>query len=239
MDKKTNPFSRSLPHKLFQPTSNDKYYKKDMAGKLENGDVVCCCTLERCGACQDVLLIGMPPGGAEYIRSKAMISVKKTGALKKEHYVDDAKLYLAIHHFSCDFIDVQEDGLQVILKGGADPSAATSTSKTDTKAWREAFEAKCAEAAQQRGPALVQLANVAANAQQAAERDVARLRADLDLARTAPYVVTLSAYFCRNLFLFSSLLAFVSTFEAGASPSNTKTGLRPQLRHVWRSSRQT
>ena len=169
---------------------------------------------------------------------KSMISVKKMSALKKGHYVNDAKLYSALHHFFGNFIDVQGDGLQVVLKGGAEPSAATATSKTDTKAWREAFEAKCAEKAQQRGPALVQLANVAANAQQAAERDVARLRADLDLARAAPYV-TLSAYLCRNLFLFSSLFALVSTFEAGASPSNTKTGLRPQLRHVWRSSRQT
>ena len=118
-----------------------------------------------------------------------MISVKKMGALKKGHYVNDAKLYSALHHFFGNYIDVQGDGLQVVLKGGAEPSAATATSKTDTKAWREALEAKCAEKAQQRGPALVQLANVASNAQQAAERDVARLRADLDLARAAPYDV--------------------------------------------------
>jgi hypothetical protein len=90
MVKTINPFPRDLPHTLFQPTSNDKYSKKDMAGMLVNGDVVCCCTLEWCGACGNVLLIGMPPGGAEYIRSKTMISVKKMGVLKKEHYVNDA-----------------------------------------------------------------------------------------------------------------------------------------------------
>jgi hypothetical protein len=54
MGKTTNPFPRVLPHMLFQPTSNGKYCKKDMAVMLENGDVVCCCTLEWCGALDEL-----------------------------------------------------------------------------------------------------------------------------------------------------------------------------------------
>ena len=124
--KVANPFARECLYKVYEGKQNCKL--EDLGKDIVNEEYVCCCTVAWCRDCEDTMVIEMPAGGYEYMKSTNMIQVSfvivqnLADRLTKEHYTGKYKLYLALHHFSNIAVQLLQDATRVRLLAAADPS---------------------------------------------------------------------------------------------------------------------
>ena len=154
---------------------------------------VCCCTLRWCEDVKQSVLMRLPEGGLAYLHRKSILKINNGNAtldkgLKKgNHYMDESRLYLGVHHFLPQAAESDPNNPERVVVMAKAEVDGTTQNHCETAA---IFEALGQHEAQRPAQTAAEL-QAAAQKQEDALRRLIEVETRLKVLEDSPYDVSL------------------------------------------------